>query len=139
MSTQTETSYDEIARTTLAKCGGSIKIRLANVKPAPWVKDESKPRNHYRVQLTGPAGAYCFDFWDSISATEKGEKASVYDVLSCLQWYTPERFKDFCDEFGYSFDSREAHKRWKACLKQSHVLQRCFPNEQAREELADIR
>lgn len=139
MSTTT-TDYELEAKRVLAECGGKLKIVLSDTKLPPWDKATPNPRHHYRCALTGPGGTYTFDFWGSIADCANGKEiVSEYDVLACLEWNTPEDFEDFCNEFGYDTDSRNAEKTWKACLSQIRALKRIFPSETAREALGGIR
>lgn len=130
--------YQADAKERLAKCGGTLKLKLSDTKTAPFA-DDGDYRPHYRCTLSGPGGTYTFNFWNSIHAGATGEEATVYDVLSCLDWNCPENFEDFCSEFGYDTDSMKAHRIWKGCLAQTRALNRIFPAETARECLAEIR
>jgi hypothetical protein len=135
------TDYLKDATERLAKCGGTIRIRLSDTKLAPWVDDDDNTpyRPHYRVTLTGPGGSYTLDYWGSINDGETGAEASAYDVLACLTWFDPGTFEQFCDEFGYEPDSSKANKVWRAVKAQAAALQRIFPSETARQSLAEIR
>ncbi len=134
----TETDYERDAEGKLKACGGRLTIKLSDSKAAPW-ENNNRYRPHYRCELRGPGGAYAFDFWGSISAGETGTRASIYEVLACLTWYTPEDFKEFCSEYGYGNDSIQAHKTWRACLAQTRALKRVFPLAEHRELLQEIR
>lgn len=131
--------YQTDARTRLAQCGGKLRIRLSDTKPTPWEDTRGEYRPHYRCTLTGPGGSYTFDFWASINDGATGQTATAYDVLACLEWFTPDSFEEFCAELGYDPDSRKAHRTWRACLAQTTALHRVFPAESARESLANIR
>ena len=57
------------------------------------------------------------------------EKATVrngilYDVLASVrtEYYCPESFEDFCAEYGYENDSRQAERTFKQCQKHSQAL-----------------
>ena len=45
---------------------------------------------------------------------DKIENPTAYDVLTCLTKNDPGTFKDFCEEFGYDEDSRNAERVYKA-------------------------
>lgn len=81
-----------------------------------------------------------FDFWNSISDVESGSELRAYSVLACISGdvHCPETFEEFCREFGYSEDSRQAEKTFKACSKFSSKL-RSFFSESEIEELGEIR
>ena len=129
-------TYEQNALDTLAQVGGKIKIRLANEKPSPW---SGWLTPHYRVTLSGPGGKYTLDYFASVNDGKNDIPATAYDVLACLEWFTPDSFAEFCAEFGYDEDSRKAEKIWRACLRQSKALHRIFPSQEARDQLADIR
>lgn len=42
------------------------------------------------------------------------EPPTAYDVLTCLTKYDPGTFENFCSDYGYDADSREAEKTYKA-------------------------
>lgn len=143
MNTTTMTNdYQLQTKEALSKCGATIKIRLSNTKTPDWYTDHKTNHNHYKVTISTHLNgykSYTFDFWGSHYDWAKGINPTEYDVIACLEWNCPESFKDFCDEMGYDFDSRKAHKTWKACLAQTKALHRIFPNESQREMLAEIR
>ncbi len=77
-----------------------------------------------------------FFFWNSIAAKEAGrnsmtgeKKPSAYDVLAGL--YMPvSNFKDFCGNFGYSDDSREAEKTYNEVIELNEKLESIFTPEE---------
>lgn len=133
--------YQKQARDALATAKGALTItRATKQKLPPWDDPKDpRPHAHYLCTLEGPGGRYTFDFFQSIAATAKGEVPSEYDVLTCLEWHTPESFDEFCSEFGYSTDSRKAFATHKACLAQTEALLRIFPRETARNALQEVR
>lgn len=56
-----------------------------------------------------------FPFWASAKEFEEGRAVAEYDVLSCLssEITTPNKFEEFCSEFGYDSDSRKAYTTWE--------------------------
>ena len=93
-------------------------------------------RDCYRVTLTANDQRMQFTFGNSINATNKHEKPSFYDILSCLQVDYSMDFEDFCNNYGYSGDS-SARKIYKAVQMESANLQRLYTEEQL-EMLHDI-
>ena len=55
---------------------------------------------------------------------------TLYDVLACLQKYDVGTFEDFCSEFGYDTDSRNAKKTYKAVVKQYDKMCSLFSNDE---------
>jgi hypothetical protein len=135
----TTTDYNQDAKERLARCGGTIRIKLSDTKVAPWDGECAHYRPHYRVTLTGPGGSYTLDFWGSINDGETGAQATAYDVLACLEWSDPGTFESFCGNFGYEPDSIKANKVWRAVKAQAAALGRIFPSETARQTLGEIR
>ena len=132
-----KTDYLEDAVNRLSVAGGRLKIELSDTKAPTWDHDGNFG-HHYICTLTGPGGEYTFDFWGSIADRDNGEEANAYDVLACLGYNCPAEYADFCAEFGYDEDSRKARATWRACLRQARALARIFPDEAARQNLAEI-
>jgi hypothetical protein len=89
-------------------------------KPAKWDDEHGYDHKYYRVTIRKDSKSASFDFWGSRSDFENGKESDKEDAVSC--WAMDAmmgnmEFKDFCGEFGYSTDSMEAHKTWKACKK----------------------
>ena len=55
---------------------------------------------------------------------------TLYDVLTCLQKYDVGTFEDFCSEFGYDTDSRNAKKTYKAVVKEYDKMCSLFSNDE---------
>ena len=55
---------------------------------------------------------------------------TLYDVLACLQKYEVGTFEDFCSEFGYNTDSRNAKKTYKAVVKEYDKMCSLFSNDE---------
>ena len=64
---------------------------------------------------------------------------SAYDVLSCISGDArcPQRFSEFCSEYGYDEDSRKAYATWERCLGLAEELRRFF-NAKEIEALQEI-
>lgn len=139
MTTQIMNDYEKQASDALLECNTTIHIKLANNKQPEWRdKNSSNYHDHYIITMKNSNGRYSFDFFQSVAATQKGEAPNEYDVIACLEWFTPESFEDFCSEFGYDTDSRQAEKTWKACLVMTRNLHKLFTADQI-ELLSQIR
>ena len=135
MNAQIKTNHQQDALDRLAKIGARVKITRSNTKRAPW--DDNQPRNHYKVKLTNKEfKVYTFDFFDSVSAFEKGETPDAYGVLACLGWHDCGTFGDFRNDYGYD-NSREAKKIYNAVKHEWKNLGRLFSAEEI-EILAEI-
>lgn len=64
------------------------------------------------------------------NAKKETVSPSLYDVLTCLQKYEVGSFEDFCSEFGYDTDSRNALKTYKAVLKEYKGMSNLFSNDE---------
>jgi len=62
---------------------------------------------------------------------------TAYDILSCLEKYDYDSFEDFCGEFGYDTDSRNAEKIYNAC-KNEYLHLISLYNEEEMEILREI-
>lgn len=58
------------------------------------------------------------------------EQPTPYDVLACLQKYDVGSFEDFCNDFGYDTDSRNAEKTYKAVCNEYKNLCRIFTDDE---------
>jgi len=80
------TPYEQTAHDWLTRYGVIFgATRRANKMP-PWNRTPGQSkRQHWGVGLETSTGhRLTFDFFQSISATAKGEPVTAYDVLSCL-------------------------------------------------------
>jgi len=67
-----------------------------------------------------------------------GKKPTAYDILSCIpNSYPGQTFEDFCADYGYDPDSRNAYRIYEACKKELEGLMMLF-NEEELEELREI-
>lgn len=103
---------------------------------------------HYRCTLSRKGrGHVSFDFWNSYADEEynalgtksyrlgehfrkyerNGKRTpTAYDLLACLQKSDPGMFENFCDEFGYDYDSRKAEQTYHAVQQEWRKIQRFF-------------
>lgn len=61
----------------------------------------------------------------------------AYSILACLTKYDPGTFEDFCSNYGYDTDSRQAEKTYKAVCKEYESLTRLYDSEEL-EAMAEI-
>lgn len=67
----------------------------------------------------------------------KALKPTSYDVLACITKSDPGKFSDFCGDFGYDEDSRNAYKTYEAVRDEWLDVQSFFTSEEL-EELQEI-
>ena len=101
-------------------------------KPAAWGNGENW--NHYKITVVNTQNKLRtgFDFWASIA---NPDLSSRYDVLNAFRCFVDDAlcgdmtFHDFCMEFGYDEDSRQAERTWKACKKSAEKLTRIYDGD----------
>lgn len=118
--------YHTAAALALKTCRATLSIRRGSGKPSPF----RAGMNHYRFTIETSRGSYSGDFWQSVTASAKGEPPTQYDILACLQWRTDEdNAVDFADSYGYT-NGKEAERAFRACKRQSAGLARILSPEQ---------
>lgn len=90
--------------------------------------EDKQNRYVFKIQLKKDGKQYSFYFGQSIA--EGSNEPTLYSVLTCLQKYDVGSFEDFCGEFGYDEDSREAERIYKAVTKEFKNMQRLFTSEE---------
>jgi hypothetical protein len=101
---------------------------------APYFIGEKESRDIYYITLKNSRHRYRFTFGQSIA--NSGMAPSAYGVLAGITKSDPGTFEDFCGEFGYDRDSRNAEKIYNAVVKEWENVQKLFPEielEQLRE------
>ena len=92
--------------------------------------DTSFPRYHYAVTLHLPEADMVLPFSTGQSWTRVPD---VYDVMECL-WHDAVTvqacvdFEDWAESLGFDTDSREAERRYNACLEQYDMLSKGLGN-----------
>jgi len=98
---------------------------------------DNETRDIFKITLKNKRGSYTFRFGQSIADTEKHIPPTAYNVLACLTKYDPVDFNNFCENYGYNIDSRNAEKAYKAVLKEWQNIKRIFSEEEIN-KLCDI-
>ena len=136
-------SYEQQATDFLTRYKIKFEIRQAEQQHTPAWIDPKDPRGNpdhgteYEVKLVCIAHDNCskvltFPFWGSISDRKNHVTPNAYDVLACISGdtNTPDTFKEFCDEYGYDFDSRRAETTWTRCHAFSKQLRAFFTSDE---------
>jgi hypothetical protein len=71
------------------------------------------------------------------AAKPKRKTPTAYDVLAGVTKYDPGRFEDFCADFGYDTDSREAERTYHAVCDEYRKVRSFFTSDEMT-ELEDI-
>ena len=132
-----QSEYDKQANDFLKKTGATIKVKF--FKYAKHFQNDKQERDIYKVTISKGGETFTFDFGQSLDSSWPNERKqpSDYDVLTCLQKYDVGSFEDFCDEFGYDADSRNAEKIYKAVCNEYENLCRIW-NDSEIKELQEI-
>lgn len=149
--------YEQQAKDFLDETGVKFTAKQVGHFAPPWTKPGERHGLEYRILLERKnsygvtESSIDFPFWDSINNMEGGPKRkrindqpvviapTAYHVLACISSDAncPETFHDFCGEYGYDEDSREAFKTWERVLEFSRKLKAFFTAEEL-ERLAEI-
>lgn len=100
-----------------------LKMKVGDYKYKEHFGDKVK-RCVFKITLKKGGKQFSFNFGQSIS--EGSNEPTLYSVLTCLQKYDVGSFENFCDDFGYDYDSRTAEKTYKAVVKEFEGMQRLF-------------
>ncbi len=90
--------------------------------------------NNHMVKVTNTEinQSVTFEFWASISELELKKE---YDILNAFYCFISDSvsgsysFEDFCSEFGYDTDSRQAEKIHRKCVKQLDKLKKIYDGD----------
>lgn len=129
--------YTEQAENFLAK--HNMTFRAVYVDHAPYFDDDKESRDIYNLTITAKDTRKKFTvrFGQSINGTQKGDIPTAYDMLTSITKSDPYTFEDFCSEYGYDEDSRQAEKTYKAVKREWVKVSRFFTDEQL-EEMQEI-
>lgn len=130
-------SYDLLACRFLRLTGSKLKIEF--LRNGHHFADDKVNRDIYRCELTNKVGVhFTFDFGQSVDGTQKKQKPSSYDVLSCLTKYNPESFNNFCAEYGYDEDSIKALEIYKRVQEEYDNIERLYGESDELEMLREV-
>jgi len=128
-------NYEEMADAFAKKYG--VKLSILRMSHGKHFADDKYERYIFKCRLSRGRKSYTFHFGQSIAkgATEP----TMYEVLSCLTKDDPGTFVNFCNEFGYDYDSRSAERIWKGCVKEYNAVVRLFGKDgECMDELWEI-
>lgn len=128
-------NYEKQAVAFLESTNSTMKIEY--LKNDLHFSTDTEKRDIYKVTLKRDTKSFKFNFGQSINKTKSGEAPTAYDVLACLTKYDPESFEDFCSNYGYDTDSRNAKNIYKAVKKEYLNLCTLYTAQEL-EKLAEI-
>ena len=133
--------YDDKAQAFLDEHDLRLRTMQHGDRCPSWCDGTCSHGDRYRVTISRKGGGRLgFDFWNSVNDVQNGKEPTAYDVLACISGdvFCPETFKDFCGEYGYDEDSREALTTFPLVDRFARRLRKFF-NEAERNELGEIR
>jgi hypothetical protein len=128
--------YEKEMKKILNNNGIDVEIVYITKSFTNW--DKQNLHNQYKIILKRGTNQMQYDYWASLYSTQNGKKATIYDVISCLEWYPIYDFDNFCMDFGYDTDSIKAFNTYTECQKQQKELFELIPEEKIREQIREI-
>ncbi len=130
--------HEKQATDFLTKTNTTFKAEF--LRHGKYFGEDKETRDIYQVTLARGDRSYTFTFGQSIN--DSGYKLyrkdgqlvrtlpAAYAVLASITKYEPGNFKDFCSEYGYDEDSRNAKRIYKAVCDEWMNIQRLFSDEE---------
>lgn len=115
-----------------------INVEFEMVDEKPRYRDEATQSGligyyyEYDAKVSYDGSELSFNYGDSIYAHDMGIEPKKYDILYSLvsDYYTPDDFEEFCNEFGYDNDSIRINKMFEELTKEKSKLDSLFPNRE---------
>jgi len=133
-----EKNYQAEAADLLKKLGVKFSTKFINY--APHFAGEKESRDNFRATFirenfsihSGKFARFSINFGQSINSSDGGggNPPTAYDVITCLTKYDVGSFENFCGDFGYDTDSRQAERTYKAAVKEWEKVSRFFTSEE---------
>ena len=113
-----KTNYEKQAMDFLEKT--CCKMTITYKENRKYFTGDKETRDVYDVKIERGKRKFKFEFGNSIANSQFSDRnaPSEYSVLSCLTKHDPESFENFCNEFGYDEDSRNAERTYNAVVKE---------------------
>ena len=127
------TDYEKQANDFLSKTNTKIKVEY--LKYDKHFANDKEKRHIFKVIIKRDKKQFSLNFGQGLY--EGASEPTNYSILSCLQKYEVGTFEDFCEDFGYSEDSRVAEKAYKAVCKEYDNVCKIWSDEEI-EELQEI-
>lgn len=118
-------NYEEQAIAVFKKHGITMKVGSPKYGPVDW----DKGYDHYTFPVTLRRDGKSMRISFTQSRVGGSNPPTEYDIASCITKADPGTFEDFCSEFGYDTDSRQAEKTYKAVKREWEKVARVFGSE----------
>ena len=126
----------------------NITFKTKFIEYGQHFEDDKEGRDIFKVTFSRPTltgyrlsnkKQFSLRFGQSINESTGGggNPPTAYAVLSCIQKYEIGTFEDFCGDFGYDTDSRNAEKIYKLVKKEWEKVNTFFTESEI-EELQEI-
>ena len=127
--------YEEQTKAVFKKHGITMKVGSPKYGPVDW----DKGYDHYTFPVTLRKDGKSMRTEFTQSRVRGSNPPTEYDIVSCLTKSDPGTFEDFCSEFGYDTDSRQAEKTYKAVKREWEKVARVFGSEgECLEDLCNV-
>lgn len=106
------------------------KILKKLIRHDYYFNDDTQKRDIYNITIKKNGKSISFEFGNSIY--DEGKKPSDYNILSCIkmEYFCPDNFNDFCEEYGYNNDSINALKIFYKSTVLSNKLKTIFTEDE---------
>ena len=101
-----------------------IESEFKGDKLSNWSDNKYKNYNNHIIKVYNKITKKrtSFEFWESIAQVKIETEDQLLNAFECfvndaISGNQNESFEEFCQEFGYDNDSRQAEKIYKACQK----------------------
>jgi hypothetical protein len=135
--------YEKQANDFLDKTQSELTIDF--LRHGKHFDDDAHTRDIYTVTLRRGSREYGFRFGQSLDKSLnpdnwrqsnpynkklKKVKPTNYDVLACLNGYSPGTFDYFCDDYGYNPDSIKAKKTYDSIVNEWFNLESMYTSDE---------
>ena len=123
------------AKEICKKHGITMKVGSPKYGPVDW----DKGYDHYTFPVTLRKDGKSMRTSFTQSRVGGSTPPTEYDIVSCITKADPGTFEDFCSEFGYDTDSRQAEKTYRAVKSEWNKVARVFGSEgECLEDLCNV-
>lgn len=125
--------YTKQAKEFLAKHNATMTIEFEEQVYNPW--GDYANHNAYNVTIERNGDSFTINFNDSAYNTGRGIKPTEYDILTTIEKYGYESYKEFCEECCYE-GGEESLAIYQAVQEEYENVERLFGD--CMEELREI-
>ena len=108
----------------------NTELTVEFLRNGKYFHSDKDVRDIYKFTIKRGGRTYSSEFGQSVMNSQSGVPPTAYDILACLTKYDPGTFEDFCSEFGYDEDSRNAEKTYNAVREEWMGVQTIWTDEE---------